>query len=182
VSVLPSLSGRLRAVRVHATDVDWAGVRLEQVRILARHVRLRAASVAAENVELQVELGQDALDEMLESGLPYAKLHLDSDGYGRAELSAHPEWGHVELAPAVDDGSLLLHPQAVVSRQGRRWAVPARVLPRLRIGAEVLLPGARLTEASVSEARLSLTAEVNDIDIPLRERRQAAVEPAALAG
>jgi hypothetical protein len=181
LSVQPALSRRLRSVRLTVTDVLWSGVRLEQVHIVATGVRLHSAGVHAESVELRLQLAQEDLDELLESGLPYAKLHLDRDGFGRAELVSRPSWGHVELVPSVEEGGLVLLPQAVVDFQGRRWSVPARVLPRLRIGAEVLLPGARLTDARVWERRLHLTAEISDVDIPLRGRHDVPVVPALSA-
>ena len=167
LAVTPSLSGRLRSVRAMVTDVDLKNVRLDQVHVVARDVRLRSAAVFAGHVELRVQLGQRGLDVMLESGMPYAKLHLD-EGVGRAELVAHPRWGHVELIPAVDDGALVLKPTALVTPSGGRWTAPARALPRLRIGAHVLLPGSRLLHAEVSGQSLNLTAELEDVLLPLR--------------
>jgi hypothetical protein len=167
VAVAPSLTGRLRSVRITATDVDLDTVRLEHVQVLARDVKLRPASVSAHHLELRVQLGQSGLDGLLETGLPYAKLRLDG-AVGCAELVAHPQWGHVELSPEVDNGGLVLQPAAVVTWQGARWSAPAKLLPRLRIGAEVLLPGSRLTSAWVADSRLHLVAELQAVQIPLR--------------
>ena len=84
-----------------------------------------------------------------------------------AELVAHPGWGHVELTPRVDDGGLVLEPVAVVAGHGRRWSAPAKALPRLRIGSQVLLPGSRLLSAAVHGNHLDLTAELEDVSLPL---------------
>jgi hypothetical protein len=169
LSVAPGLSGWLREVRLTASDVDVDHVRLESANVLARNVRLRSTSVVANHVELNVRLGQAGLDALLENGMPYAKLHLDGD-VGRAELVAHPGWGHVELQPRVDDGSLVLEPVAVVTGR-RRWKAPVRALPRLRIGAHVLLPGSRLVGAVVHGDHLDLTAELEDVSLPLLGER-----------
>jgi hypothetical protein len=168
LAVAPSLSGKLRSVQVTATDVDYESVRLDRVLVLARDVRVRPFSVSVGSVELRIQFGQQGLDHLLENGLPYAKLHLDGD-IGRAELVAHPGWGSVELAPRVDDGGLVLEPVAI-TRQDKRWSAPARVLPRLRIGSEVLLPGSRLIAADVIDGRLHLTAELTDVTVPLLAR------------
>jgi hypothetical protein len=169
LSVAPGLSGRLREVRLTASDVDVEHVRLDSANVLARDVRLRSASVVANHVEVKVQLGQTGLDALLERGMPYAQLHLEGD-VGRARLAAHPGWGQVELAAGVDDGSLMLEPIAVVTGR-RRWTAPARALPRLRIGAHVLLPGSRLVSASVHDDHLDLTAELTDVELPLLGER-----------
>lgn len=165
VSVSPGLFGRVRSVRVTVVDVELEQVRLERVDIVARGVRLQGSSVRTEHVELRLRLDQIALDA-LTAGMPYAKLRLEGS-VGRAELVAHPRWGHVELSPQVDDGALVLHPTAVGTRSGGRWTAPARLLPRLRIGARVLMPGSRLTAAEVRDGVLRLEAEMEDVTIPL---------------
>jgi hypothetical protein len=178
LAVAPSLGGRLRSVRATVTDVDLEAVRLDQVLVVACDVRLRAASVLARHVELKVRLGQQGLDDLLEQGMPYAKLQLHGD-VGRAELVAHPRWGQVELVPRVDDGGLVLHPTAVVTGSGSRWTAPAKALPRLRIGAHVLLPGSRLVDAEVSGDVLHLTAQLDDVTLPLRSRPEEVRSPLA---
>jgi hypothetical protein len=184
LAVSPGLLGRLRSVHLTANDVDIDGVRLERVTIVAQQVRLRGTSVFARHVELRVRMDQRGLDALLESGLPYAKLRLDGD-VGRAELLAHPRWGHVELAPRVEDGGLILQPIAVGNGSRARWTAPAKLLPRLRIGSCVLLPGSRLTAAEVRDSELRLTAELEDLTMPLlaRDDDEAALidlrEPAA---
>jgi hypothetical protein len=167
VSVSPGLPGRLRSVRLTLVDVDVDQVRLDRVDVLAHGVRLRGTSVQAEHVELRLRLDQAGLDALIETGMPYAKLRLDGD-VGRAELLAHPRWGHVELSPQVDEGGLVLHPTAVGTRAGGRWTGPARLLPRLRIGAEVLLPGSHVRAAEVRDGALHLEAEMEDVTLPLK--------------
>jgi LmeA-like phospholipid-binding len=166
VAMTPSLTGRHRSVRITASDVDFNGFWLEHVGVRARDVRLRPNCVCAGSVKLEITLNQDGLDGLLENGLPYAKLHLDGE-VGRAELLARPGWGSVELQPQVDADGLVLLPTAVRTPQGSRWSAPSRLLPRLRISSEVLLPGGRLTDALVSDDRLHLTAEMDDLQLPV---------------
>jgi hypothetical protein len=171
LAMTPSLTGRHRSVRVTASDVDVNGCRLEHVRLRARDVRLRPNALCAASVELVVTLNQDGLDALLENGLPYAKLHLDGD-VGRAELVNRAGWGSVELQPQVDGDGLVLLPTAVRSPQGSRWSAPSRLLPRLRISSDVLLPGSRLMDAMVHDSRLHLTAELEDVQVPLFTRSE----------
>lgn len=172
LEMTPSLTGRYRSVRATASDVVFNGFRLEHVRVRARDVLLRPNAVHAGSVELGITLNQQGLDALLENGLPYAKLHLDGE-VGRAELLSRPAWGSVELQPQVDANGLVLVPTAVRSAQGSRWSAPSRLLPRLRIGSEVLLPGGRLTDALVHDDRLQLTAEIDDVQLPLFARGEA---------
>jgi hypothetical protein len=177
LSVVPGWAGRLRSVRATATEVDLdpdpsgAGnpVRLDEVHVQARNVRLRPTVIQLEHVELEVYLGQTGLDAMLDSGMPYARLQL-RDGVGLARLVSHPGWGHIELTPSVADGGLVLLPTALVTGAGTRWPSAARLLPRLRIGADVLLPGSRLLSADIVDDRLRLTAELHDVTLPLLSR------------
>jgi hypothetical protein len=182
LSAVPGWAGRLRSVRVTVTDVDLdpdpggdgKPVRLDEVRLEARDVRIRPSAVRIARVELQVRLGQAALDGMLDSGLPYASLQL-AEGVGLARLISRPGWGHIELTPSVADGGLVLLPTALVTGAGARWTGPARLLPRLRIGADVLLPGSRLLSASIVEDQLLLTAELDDVTLPLLARSEEVV-------
>jgi hypothetical protein len=181
LSVLPGWAGRLRSVRATVVDVlldnsgDGTGtsgkgtVQLDEVRVEARNVHVRATAVRIDHVELQVQLGQAGLDGLLDNGMPYARLHL-ADGVGLARLVSRPSWGHIELTPSVSDGGLVLLPTALVTGTGTRWPVAARLLPRLRIGADVLLPGARLLAADVVDDCLLLTAELDDVVLPLLAR------------
>ncbi len=169
LAMTPSLTGRHRSVHVTATEVDFNGFWLEHVQVRARDVRLRPNSLSAGRVKLEVTLNQDGLDGLLENGLPYAKLHLDGE-VGRAELQGRPGWGSVELQPQVDADGLVLLPTAVCTPQGSRWSAPSRLLPRLRISSEVLLPGGRLTDAMVHDDRLHLSAELDDLQLPLFPR------------
>lgn len=125
LSIIPGWAGMLRSVRATAVEVDLATgtskVRLDEVCIAARKVRLRTSSLHLEHVEVQVGMGQTGLDAMLDSGL--------------------------------------------------RWPAAARLLPRLRIGADVLLPGSRITAAAVVDDRLQLTAEMANVVLPLRTGR-----------
>lgn len=166
LSVVPGWAGRLRSLRATVAAVEINDVRLDTVDVHARDVRLRYDAVTAGRVRLDVCLGQDGLDDLLESGLPYARVSL-ADGVGLAELRTRPRWGRVELDATVDDGALLLSPRAVRFPSGRRWTRPAHLLPRLRIGAHVLLPGSRLLSAAVVGGTLHLTAEIDDVDLPL---------------
>jgi hypothetical protein len=172
LAMTPSLTGRHRSVRATASDVAFNGFQLEHVRLRARDVRLRPNSLTAAHVELVVTVNQDGLDALLENGLPYAKLHLDG-AVGRAELQSRPGWGSVELQPQVDSDGLVLLPTAFRSPQGSRWSAPSRVLPRLRISSDVLLPGSRLLDAMVHDDRLQLTAELDDVQLPLFTRNEA---------
>lgn len=174
LSVVPSLPGRLRSVRLEVGEVEIDRVRLGTVRIAATDVRLRSTSLVAGHVELEVKLSQQGLDDLVGPGMPYAAVRLDGE-VGRASLASRPDWAHVELTPEVRDGSLLLMPVAVVTGHGRRWAAPARLLPRLRIGSEVLLPGSRLTRVAVRDSTLHLDATMSDVEVPLIARRGEAV-------
>lgn len=165
LSIVPGWAGRLRSLRATVVEVEINAVRLDIVDVHALDVRLRYDAVTAGRVRLDVRLGQDGLDDIFESGLPYARISL-SDDVGLAELRSHPRWGRVELEPAVDDGALLLRPRAVRFPSGRRWTRSAQLLPRLRIGAHVLLPGSRLLCAAVVDSTLQLTAEIVDVDLP----------------
>lgn len=166
LSVVPGWAGRLRSIRATVAEVEINAVRLDTVDVHARDVRLRYDAVTAGRVRLDVRLGQAGLDDLLETGMPYARISLTGD-VGLAELRSRPRWGRVELEPDVDEGALLLRPRAVRFPSGRRWTRPAQMLPRLRIGAHVLLPGSRLLAARVEGDALRLTAEVDDLSVPL---------------
>jgi hypothetical protein len=172
VEVSPTIrglsGGRFGRVHVAATDVEWESVRFERLEVTAHNLRVqpvprggRRAGLHAGPIEVSLALGQDGLDALLGRGLRHVRLRAGPGEAAQAALAARPGWGCVELAPAASGGALSLHPRALLLPSGRRLRWPARLLPRLLVRADVLLPGSRLVVARVSEGFLELTAVID---------------------
>jgi hypothetical protein len=172
VAVSPTIrglsGGRLGQVCIAAADVEWESVRFERLEVTVHNLRVQPlprggsrAGLQAGPVELSLTLGQDGLDALLQRGLRHVRLRTGPGEAAQAALAARPGWGCVELTPAVSRGALSLRPRAVVLPSGRRLQWPARLLPRLLVQADVLLPGSRLVVARVSEGCLELTAVID---------------------
>lgn len=175
---VPGWPGRWNAVRLVADEVNWGGVRLERLEIRAGVVRLGRSGVDARSMQLEVTVAEDAVDELLESGLPYARLELADDGLAHAMYRRRPGLGRITLTPAVRDGALMLVPTAVTTAGGTRLPAPAWVLPRLRIAPDVLLPGSRLTGVQIARGLLHLQAEMPRLVLPIPTPRLGLRKPA----
>ncbi|WP_018331174.1 hypothetical protein [Actinomycetospora chiangmaiensis] len=131
--------GRVRDVRVEATDVEWAGLAVPraQVHVATVDVRLSGAlEPAGVTVSGMVPLPtvQALLDR---SGGATLRVGL-ADGVPVLRWSRAPRGPAVEVRPEIVDAGLVLRAVAVRSRR-RRWRLPARlpVLP----GSGLPLPG-----------------------------------------
>ncbi len=164
--VVPSLPGRFRSVQLVADDVTYRRVRLHNVHVVARDVRLGVTGIRAGSVRLHTALDQQMIDTLLAHQLSYAQLRLDTDDVIHAVLARRPHWGHAELFPQTTDGALVLSPRAFVTASGTRFTRVARLLPSLRLAPDRLLPDCHVTAASVRAGQLHLTVVAPDVHLP----------------
>jgi hypothetical protein len=131
--------GRVRDVRVEASDVEWSGLRVPRahVHVATVDVRLSGALEPA-GVTVSGTVPLPTVQALLDrSGRVPLLLGL-ADGVPVLRWSRAPRVAAVEVRPEVVDAGLVLRAVALRSRR-RRWRLPAR-LPPLP-GSGTPLPG-----------------------------------------
>ncbi|GLZ51847.1 hypothetical protein [Actinomycetospora sp. NBRC 106378] len=131
--------GRVRDVRVEATDVEWSGLVVPRahVHVATLDVRLTGALDPA-GVTVSGTVPLPTVQALLARSRG-ATLRLGfTDGAPVVRWSRAPRAVALEVRPEVDDAGLVLRAVALRSRR-RRWRLPAR-LPPLP-GSGLPLPG-----------------------------------------
>jgi hypothetical protein len=122
--------GQGEDVRLTASDIRWQNGVFERATALLRNVQLRPGApptLRAQAVELTVEVGSDALADLLASVTRRWTGEIDDAGVVRLRWARRPRWANVEVDAAVEDGPgpvlLRLTPRALAIGT-RRWALP----------------------------------------------------------
>ncbi|BBG00570.1 MULTISPECIES: LmeA family phospholipid-binding protein [Pseudonocardia] len=149
-------TGRLDEVRLTAGDVDAPALRLRELTLVAREVRIRPAltpELVAGPVELAAVLEPDWIAEKLHAHAPGLDVTVDADGVPRARRRHRPGLGSADLELSVHGHTLswkvsgltvaghrMGPPRSAEARRSVRALVDRSPLRGIRSGS-VRLPG-----------------------------------------
>jgi len=182
--------GQLGDIAIDADDVRWEENHVDEIHVVARNVHIQPSSVnvlVAAPVDIEVVLGQPAVDEILRRRAPRTTIALGS-ATGMAALAGRPGLGSVEVTPSIDGGTVTLH--ATGLRLGRSPTLRTRLLERVP-GLHLPLPlpaGMRIAEITIRDGRLVArgtlrewrepvtAAQLDDVVRRIRTLRQRTLE------
>ncbi|MCD2187733.1 hypothetical protein [Actinomycetospora soli] len=121
--------GRVRDLRVEATDVEWSGLTVPraQVHVATVDVRLSGALEPA-GVTVSGTLPTPLVQALLDRSATTPVLVAIRDGVPVLRWSRVPRAAALEVRPEVDEDGLVLRAVALRIRR-RRWRLPARLPP-----------------------------------------------------
>ncbi|GAA4823251.1 hypothetical protein GCM10023201_06650 [Actinomycetospora corticicola] len=131
--------GRVRDVRVEATDVEWSGLRVPRAQVHVDSVDVRlSGAVEPAGVTVSGTVPLATVQALLDRTDGTRVLLGLADGVPVLRWSRAPRAVGVEVRPEIGAAGLVLRAVALRSRR-RRWRLPAR-LPPLP-GSGIALPG-----------------------------------------